>query len=172
VGYQDLARHFKASKEKKQHLSKIAKCFSDSQKEEAQRLLKLTKFCFAYFDDSQELAQSFADWQREELLTKLNEKLIEFSKEPLSHWLRQKCTDKSTIFRIYDDFSFSDSSFRQPKHVPENIRWAAFRLQNLPRVVGFVLPDDDESWSNYPGLDKNTFYVVFLDKDHKFYSPG
>ncbi|NCB40777.1 MAG: hypothetical protein EOM80_18620 [Erysipelotrichia bacterium] len=80
-----MAKHFKASKAKKQHLSKIANCLSDSQKEEAQRLLKLTKFCFAYFDDSHELAQSFADWQREELLTKLNEKLIEFSKEPLSH---------------------------------------------------------------------------------------
>ena len=167
-----MGKHFRTSKAKRLHLSKIEQDFIDSQREEAQRLLKLTKFCFAYFDDNQGAAQSFADWQKEDLLQKLNEKLVEFSKEPLSHWQRQRCTDKSTIFRIYEDFSFADSSFKEPTHVPVNIRWAAFRLQNLPRVIGFILPDDDESKANFQGLDRNTFYIVFLDKDHKFYRPG
>lgn len=164
-----MVRHFKPSRSKRQHLQVINRNFEACRKEQIQKLLSLTKFCFAYFDNSQEFSQSFADWEREELLLKLNEKLVEFSREPLTYWLRQKCTDKSTVFRIYENFSFSNSNFSEPKHVPENIRWAAFRLQNLPRIIGFVLPDDDESKAVHAGLDKNTFYVVYLDKDHKFY---
>ncbi len=66
------------------------------------------------------------------------------------------------------------SNFKFPPHVPHDVIWSIFRLGSKVRLIGFVIPEklsgktiEDEAGKFV--LDCNTFYVVFLDKDHKFY---
>lgn len=75
------------------------------------------------------------------------------------------------VLEYYGDFP-DNSDFKHPKHVPADAHWARFRLGNKVRLVGFVISKD--ALKNMPEEEQekfchNTFYVVFLDKDHKFY---
>jgi hypothetical protein len=80
-----------------------------------------------------------------------------------------------TVLAYYDNFP-SRSDFKHPPHVPHDVTWARFRLGSKVRLIGFVLSEDvcrakskvATEGHVYP-YDPNTFYVVFLDKDHKFY---
>lgn len=142
------------------------------------KLTEKCKFNFDYFDSSQSAGQAFRDWSYDRLY-KLNDKLKEFSKYPLEHWKTVKIgggSEKSKrkrqhVFEVYDKFPVN-SDFVHPKHVPHEILWARFRLGNEARLIGFVLPKEFEN-KPHPGTGKmfdcNTFYVVFLDKDHRFY---
>lgn len=138
---------------------------------EAKKLEGLTKFCFAYYDHSQEYSKSVEQFQEKNFLVETVNKLVEFGKHPLIYWRQQFATRKSRIFTEYGDFPVKKSWFKNPTHVPHNIIWARFRLNNLLRLAGFIIPNDEKSKSIYQCLDKNTFYVVFLDDDHKFYDP-
>lgn len=57
--------------------------------------------------------------------------------------------------------------------VPIEAWWGRFRLENKVRLIGFVLPDEHDGKEQKTGsnirFDKNTFYIVFLDKNHQFY---
>ncbi len=58
------------------------------------------------------------------------------------------------------------------KSIPIEAKWGRFRLKSKVRLVGFVIPEEfHDKIHEKTGLrfDKNTFYVVFLDKEHKFY---
>lgn len=57
-----------------------------------------------------------------------------------------------------------------PKIVPIDAKWGRFRFNSKKRLVGFIVPKDEiHPQTNYR-FDKNTFYVVFLDKNHEFYT--
>lgn len=128
------------------------------------------KFNFAYFD-VQPASQSFEDWteiQRKELFSKLQA----YSRESLQHWKEKPIGRKSgNVLSIYGAFP-PNSDFKHPKHVPHEVEWGRFRLDCSCRLVGFTLPKThDETTHPRTGkrFDCNTFYIVFLDANHRFY---
>jgi len=136
-------------------------------------LTKRCKFNFSYFDNSQEVGDDFSDWTQNEL-SKLLDKLKEFSKFSLKHWEKQPIGSgkyRSNVLEIYRAFP-SPSDFKHPKFVPHQAEWARFRLEGKVRFIGFLIPETYHNEAHKgTGIrfDKNTFYVVFLDKNHLFY---
>ncbi|EKM7808147.1 hypothetical protein PVN64_000527 [Klebsiella aerogenes] len=129
------------------------------------------KFNFCYFDGSQTAGQSFCDWNHEELI-KLLEKMRNYSASSLEYWRHERTGSGGLkVLEIYGAFP-KKSAFTHPKHVPHDVSWARFRMENLVRLVGFVVPRGfkcrDDIVLKEP-FDSNTFYVVFLDKNHQFY---
>ncbi|SFV75354.1 hypothetical protein MNB_SM-3-374 [hydrothermal vent metagenome] len=126
------------------------------------------KFNFSYFIvDS--AGQDFKDWSQNEL-SKLFDKLKEYSKFSLSHWENQK-VGNYPVFVKYDYFP-KNTDFTKPKHVPHQAIWSRFHIENKKRLIGFVIPDEYHDMIHQKTskrFDTNTFYVVFLDKEHKFY---
>lgn len=132
----------------------------------AEQLSTCIKFNFKYFDNSQKCGQDFHNWNHEQL-SKLLVKLKEFSKESIQYWTKHKIGHQgNTVLAIYDCFPIK-SDFIHPKHIPLDVQWACFRLESDMRLVGFLIPQN----LNFENiiLDKNTFYVVFLDENHRFY---
>jgi len=132
-------------------------------------LAQRSKFNFSYFVNDDKAGQDFNDWTKDELV-KLLDKLKEYSKFPLNHWKTQN-VGKYSVFANYGAFPIN-TDFTEPQHIPLEVEWSRIHLENKPRLIGFVVPDSyhDEVQDNSKfRFDKNTFYVVFLDKEHKFY---
>lgn len=138
------------------------------------------KFNFSYMDFSQKAGQKFENWTHPQLY-KLMNKIKDFSREPLDHWEKTKMGGgkkgkKYTVLEIYNDFPPRErTDFKHPNFIPHEVRWGRFRLGNLERLVGFVIPLKFHNImlaKNNHYFDSNTFYVVFLDKYHKFYKPS
>lgn len=107
-------------------------------------------FSFQYFDSSQKFASSFKDWQSVGLLSKAIETITGYCAKPL---LSQVDGDK---FAIYGEFPPKErTGFEFPKHVPEDAEWARIHITGTAVLAGHVVG--------------NIFYVVFLDKTHKFW---
>ena len=122
-------------------------------------------FSFKYFDGSQKAGQDFKDWNDNEK-TKLLDKLKEYSKENKQYWLNQRTGSGGlTILEIYGAFP-RNSDFSCPIHVPDNVKWARFRLESKVRLIGFFI---DETEAREKQLSTGNFYIVFLDKNHRFY---
>ena len=125
-------------------------------------IINLCCFNFTYFRKTDN-SQSFENWQKEEILADLMNKIKEFSKKSLQESKNEK------RLKLYGDFpTTAIGDFILPKDLPENgLKWGSFRITGEKRLIGFVVSDLIE------GLDcsnlKNTFFVVFLDKNHKFY---
>ena len=122
-------------------------------------------FSFKYFDGSQTAGQDFKDWndkQKQELL----EKLRDYTRESKKYWLNQRAGSGSLkILEIYGMFP-RNTDFEYPRHVPENVQWARFRMESAMRLIGFFVNEDDADKFE---LSTDVFYIVFLDKNHKFY---
>ncbi|MBR5691357.1 MAG: hypothetical protein IKX46_05325 [Verrucomicrobia bacterium] len=59
-------------------------------------------------------------------------------------------------FKAYDSFPPKEKTmFERPKNIPLDAHWARVHILNKAVVVGHYY--------------KNIFYVVFLDKEHKFW---
>ncbi len=108
------------------------------------------KISFQYLDTSQKYASSFRDWQKCGWLSKMLETLQGYCQQPLiSQFDKYK-------FVAYDGFPDKEyTKFECPQNIPEDAHWARIHILNKAVVVG-----------HYVG---NTFFVVFLDKTHKFY---
>lgn len=105
---------------------------------------------FQYLDTSQFYASTFSDWQKIGLLSTALEMLRGYCARPL---VEQVDGDK---FTIYGDFPNDKATlFTYPQHVPLDAQWARIHVNGPAVIVGHVLGD--------------TFYVVFLDKTHKFW---
>ena len=108
------------------------------------------KISFQFFDDSQKYASSFRDWQSCGWLSKAIETLQGYCHSSLRS---QIDGDK---FIVYGSFPPKEKTmFDYPKFVPEDAEWARIHVLNKAVVIGHVVG--------------NTFYVVFLDKSHKFW---
>lgn len=122
-------------------------------------------FSFRYFDASQKAGQDFKDWTGEQKNQLLN-KLRDYSREDKKYWLNQRVGGGGLkILEIYGAFP-RNSDFIYPVHVPDNVKWARFRMESAVRLVGFFI---DEADAKSKGLSTDIFFVVFLDKDHRFY---
>jgi len=107
---------------------------------------KLIVFSLKDFDISQ--GQSFEDWEKNEILSNLMTRLRIISSYSVTEALQNK------ILKIYGDFP-TNSEFKHPKHVPQGVNWAVILIQGKERIAGYV--------------EDNIFYIVFLDKEHKFW---
>lgn len=142
---------------------------------EYSKIEKKCKFNLAYFDGKQDAGQDVGQWENTTGIASLKnllEKFKEYTDHPLTYWQQQRVGGGGLkVFEIYGDFP-TKSDFKHPKHVPIDACWARFRLGNKVRLIGFVISKEaikslSESMQNE--FCHNTFYVVFLDKDHKFY---
>jgi hypothetical protein len=121
------------------------------------------KFNFSYFS-LQEAGQDFCDWSPDQL-HKLFEKLKAYSQNSLDYWRSEG------VLVVYGEFP-KKSDFTHPKFIPHQASWARFRLESAVRLVGFIVPEEfgGRTHSETKQLyDRNTFYVTFLDKNHKFW---
>lgn len=142
---------------------------------ESSKIEEKCKFNLSYFDHTQSAGQKFDEWSNSTgivTLVNLLDKFKEYTNESLNYWRNQRSGGGGLkILEDYGDFP-SNSDFKHPRSVPADVHWARFRLGNKVRVIGFVISKDsirnlsDEEQKNYC---HNTFYVVFLDKDHRFY---
>lgn len=130
---------------------------------EGEQLSGRCKFNFHYFQCDPP-GQGWGEWSHGELV-KLLSKLQFYSESPLSYW------ENTKVLSIYDRFPVK-SDFSHPKAIPHDVRWGRFRLEQKVRLVGFVVPsvlNGCAHTSTKQSFCSNTFYVVFLDRDHRFY---
>jgi len=128
------------------------------------------KFNFSYFVNNDEAGQDFKDWNQEEL-SKLLNKIKDYTKSSLNYWKTQN-VGKYKVFVNYGAFPTKNTDFTEPKHIPIEVEWCRFHLENKPRLIGFKVPDnyhDELQENSLFKFDKNTFYVVFLDREHRFW---
>lgn len=138
-----------SSKFKKQPKSIISQAL-ESKKLKSNTNFGNFKVSFQYLDHGQKYASTFRDWQKVGLLSKALELLQGYCCRPL---LEQIDGDK---FTRYGDFPPpAKTLFYRPKHVPEDADWARIHVNGPSVIVGHLVSD--------------TFYVVFLDKTHKFW---
>ena len=138
--------------------------------ERENNLAERCKFNFSYFVNSDNAGQDFNDWTKEELV-KLMNKLKDYSQFPLTYWATKK-VGKYPVFVNYGPLFPAKTNFIEPSHIPIEAEWCRIHLENKPRLIGFVIPDsyhDEIQEENSFRFDTNTFYVVYLDKEHGFY---
>lgn len=160
---------FKKNKKKKAFIDRLAK--RPSIENTKDNLTLRSKFNFSYFDYSQKVGQNFKDWDHKQLY-ELFEKLKEYSKKSLDYMRNERIGGGGLrLFSTYDKFP-PKSLFFEPNHVPHQAQWGRFHIGKRIRLIGFTIPGSYHGkYHDGTGefFDKNTFYIVFLDRDHKFY---
>lgn len=123
------------------------------------------KFNFSYFRPETP-GYDFSNLNADDSQHIIN-KLKEYSRESLFYW------QSLDNYAKYDEFP-QHSFFDEPENTPTGVEWGRFRVGAKQRIVGFTIPqihhgkEIDVKGKKYY-LDYNTFYIVFLDMDHKFY---
>ncbi len=116
-------------------------------------------FNFKFFQCGDSGGQSFEDWQREQILADLNNKLKDFSGRTILE-LKQ-----DSILEVYTEYP-KGSMFSQPAILSSlAIDWGRLRITGRRRLIGFFYKKEALSGNK---ACKNVFYVVFLDKNHEF----
>lgn len=152
---------FMNEKEDEKKKNEEKRVFSHNENNISSRL----KFNLSYFRPESP-GYDFSNLTQEKL-NELIVKIKEYSREPLIYWENQNAYEK------YGKFP-EKSDFFHPESVPTEISWGRFRIGRMERLVGFTIPQNSHGEKRSFGgkdyfLDYNTFYVVFLDLDHKFY---
>ena len=113
----------------------------------------LINFSFKDLDQSQpkDDCQTVGLWHEKGLLRKLFVRIAELSKVSKAEAIQQQ------QIKIYGDFPPNNKTdFEVPRHVDPNVEWGVIEnIGGKPRVAGYMV--------------ENTFYVVFLDGEHKFW---
>ena len=113
--------------------------------------IPLILFSFKDFDSNQcPPGQTFKQWEQCGLLADFMTKLVD-----LSNRNSVKAQQEKTI-ELYRSFP-PDSDFKVPQYIQGEVKWGT--IQDIGgqkhRVAGYMID--------------NVFYVVFLDKNHKFW---
>jgi hypothetical protein len=86
-------------------------------------------FSFRDFDRNQ--GQGFSEWQDEELLASMLEKLAGISRLTIGEVLSQQ------IIKIYSKVDFPpESAFKHPRHVSDDVNWASMHIQGKECIIG------------------------------------
>lgn len=134
---------------KKKPTSEISK-YLEEKKHTSSHPEKNFRVSFEHLDTTQKFASTFRDWQNDRLLSFALDTLYGYCKSPL---LKQVDGDK---FTLYGDFPSDDvTMFKYPETAPEDANWARIHVNGKSVLIGHVVG--------------NTFYLVFLDKTHKFW---
>ncbi len=166
----------KKNTQKDKHLSTIPQVDIEA---EGDNLTQRCKFNYSYFhvseinEDYPERSQTFKEWEKIGILSDLCEKLKEHSKYSLEELSKKPIGKKGGHVLEYYPLYPPYSKLKKPLHVPIQAVWTRIRLSNNRRLIGFTIPKEyqgKEHTITEVRYDCNTFYVVFLDKDHKFWS--
>ena len=133
------------------------------------------KFNFSYLDESQ-VKNGFVTLKdlTKEQIEKIWDKLKNFSHSPRHYWEKQyqgSGDHRYSLLAVYKDWP-KETDAERPKYIPQDVDWARFRLESDFRLCGFFIPqrlDGIEDPKSKIRFDMNTFYVVFLDPNHRFY---
>lgn len=106
---------------------------------------ELLCFSLKHFDSSQ--GQSFKDWQKDGLLAIALETMHDCSSSSIPELLSKRRHG-------YQGFP-PHSKFTHPRHVPQDAKWFTLHVMKRECIIGHLVG--------------NILYIVFLDKDHKFY---
>lgn len=125
--------------------------FGIRQENKVREEMPLILFSFKDFDDNQcPPGQTFRQWEESGLLSDLMTKFVD-----LNNMNRVVATQRKCI-ELYKSFP-PDSDFKIPNYIEGDVKWGT--IQDVGgqkhRVAGYMID--------------NVFYVVFLDKDHKFW---
>ena len=112
-------------------------------------------FNFKFFTYGADSGQSFEEWQRDEILADLNNKLKDYSGKTVLELLQDKTLE------IYSEYPKGSKFTQPPMLTSAQIEWCRLRLTGRRRLIGFFYKVSDVSC-------KNIFYIVFLDKNHDF----
>jgi hypothetical protein len=116
------------------------------------KLGELMTFSFKDFDETQPAKdpQTLEKWQKESLLKPLFLRLIDISK------LSRDEAVKQAQIKVYGDFP-PKTDFTHPKHVDQHVSWGVIKSIGGQKgtVAGYII--------------ENTFYIVFLDQNHRFW---
>ena len=110
---------------------------------------KLIVFSLKDFDINQ--GQTFEEWEQKKILSNLLTRLRQVSSFSITE------AQQNGILTIYKDFP-DRTDFTHPKHISQGVEWAVISIQGKERIAGYI--------------DDNVFYIVFLDKDHRFWITG
>jgi hypothetical protein len=105
---------------------------------------------FEDFTSSQKYSSSFKDWQKDSILSYMLDTLKGYCSRPLREQI------DGTKFTAYGDFPEQKYTlFAKPNHIPVDAEWARIHINGRSVIIGHII--------------NNTFYIVFLDKTHKFW---
>lgn len=109
-------------------------------------------FSFKDLDQTQPQAepQTLDIWADEALLSSFVTRLKELSQ------LTRAEAEKQQQIKIYGDFPLI-TDFSHPKHIDPHVSWGVIKSVGGQKgcIAGYIV--------------ESTFYIVFLDKDHKFW---
>lgn len=115
---------------------------------------RLIRFSFRYFRSGNHQGESFEEWEKEQILADLNEKLKAFSNKSKEELKRDGTLE---VYGAYP----RNSGFDKPKDIDGSlVEWSRFRITGRRRLIGFFIKKQQEK--------ETVFYVVFLDKEHQF----
>lgn len=116
---------------------------------------KWIRFNFKFYSFGEKQGESFEEWQREEILADLNNKLKDYCSKSKVELIND------SILELYNKYP-SDSEFDLPKVLEGiDVQWARMSITGRRRLIGFFSKNDMD-------VDNNIFYIVFLDKEHRF----
>ncbi|MCQ2219632.1 MAG: hypothetical protein MJZ33_14315 [Paludibacteraceae bacterium] len=139
---------FQKHKEK----SFIKKVLEDKKKKSVNDPDRLCNFQISlqYYNDDQPSKGTLLDWQNDGLLANALDVLKGFCQRPLQEQI------DGNKFAMYNEFPPKDKTdFSFPENVPEDAHWARIHVNGSSVIVGHVV--------------NNTFFIVFLDKNHRFW---
>jgi hypothetical protein len=118
------------------------------------KVRSLLTFSFKDLDQSQPTVspQTIQSWMNDRMLAPLIERLRDLSKLTRDEALKQQ------QIKIYGNFPpVGKTMYKHPSHVEDNVAWSVIKAIGGQKgtVAGYVI--------------ESTFYIVFFDKDHKFW---
>jgi hypothetical protein len=137
-----------------------------------------SKINLSYLDTKQEPSSDFKDLSKE-VLCDILVKIKEHGKKSLEELQRTaigggpRDGKRGNILKIYGDFPPNQKTdFKEPTYIPDQVKWGTIRITGAIRLVGFIIPPTyhgNPHVKTKERFDKNTFYVVFIDTEHKFW---
>ena len=107
-------------------------------------------FSFKEIDSSQHLKETFECWAKENLLLKLLNRIKDISQMTMNE------ATNNQVIKNYGSFPpSSKTEYMPPKSLSEELQWASLHIQGKEVIAGRIV--------------ENTFYIVFLDREHKFW---
>jgi hypothetical protein len=133
---------------KKKQESSLKSLLSEKQKNSTYNPENLN-FSFEDFCCKQKYSSSFKDWQKEGLLSTALDTISGYCKSPIIY-------DNTGKFTLYNDFPPTMYTlFEFPEHVTRDASWVRIHINGPAVIIGHII--------------RNTFYIVFFDKTHKFW---
>jgi hypothetical protein len=107
-------------------------------------------FSFSDLDVSQHHQEDFKSWDKENLLLNLLNRIKDITCLDIEEAKRQN------IIKVYPSFPPNNKTqYKVPSYLNEQLQWCVAHIQGKEVIAGHII--------------ENTFYVVFLDKEHHFW---